>query len=158
MAVLPIIRLGHPVLRQQAKPVEKVTKRVQKLIQDMCETMYAADGIGLAAPQVGISERVIVVDHGEGWFALINPVILERSGSDTDREGCLSIPGVSGYVTRSSRVVVTGLNEKGKVLKMEATGLKARVLQHEIDHLDGILFIDKATGVSERAKEKESEE
>ncbi len=147
MAVLEIRKVGDPVLREKAKPVARITKRHQKLLKDMIETMYAADGIGLAAPQVGVSERLIVVDIGEGPLALVNPEILAASGSDVDREGCLSIPGVWGYVERFSRVTVQGLDEKGRPRRIEAEGLLARVLQHEIDHLDGILFTDKATGV-----------
>jgi len=114
----------------------------------MEETMYAADGAGIAAPQVGISERIIVVDVGEGPLHLINPQVIQASGSVVEREGCLSVPGVSGYVDRAEQVVVTGLDEKGKQKRIQADGWLARALQHEIDHLDGILFIDKATGVT----------
>lgn len=148
MAVVPIRLEGDPVLRQKAKPVPKVTKRIAKLLKDMEETMYAADGVGLAAPQIGVSERLIVVDAGEGPIHLVNPVLEKGEGSDIDREGCLSIPGVHGYVERYARVVVTGLDAKGRPTRIDATGLLARALQHEIDHLDGILFIDKATGIT----------
>lgn len=148
MAILPIRKEGDPILRQKAKPVAKVTKRIVRLLQDMEETMYAADGIGLAAPQVGVSERLIVVDVGDGPVHLVNPVLASGEGSSVDREGCLSIPGVSGYVERYERVVVTGLDAKGRPRRIQADGLFARALQHEIDHLDGILFIDKATGIS----------
>lgn len=152
MAVMPIRLEGDPILRQKAKPVPKVTKRIVKLLKDMEETMYAADGVGLAAPQVGVSERLIVVDAGDGPIHLVNPVLEKGEGSDIDREGCLSIPGVHGYVERYARVIVSGLDSKGKPTRIDATGLLARALQHEIDHLDGILFIDKATGVT-RAEE-----
>lgn len=148
MAILPIRKEGDPVLRQKAKPVTKVTKRIQKLLQDMEETMYAADGVGLAAPQVGVLERLIVVDVGDGPVHLINPELVAGEGSIVDREGCLSMPGVSGYVERYERVVVNALDPKGRPKRVQADGWFARALQHEIDHLDGILFIDKATSIS----------
>ncbi|MBE3577339.1 MAG: peptide deformylase [Limnochordales bacterium] len=147
MAVLRIRLEGDPVLRQVAKPVPRVTRRIRKLIHDMKETMYKANGVGLAAPQVGVSERVIVVDTGEGFLALVNPVIEYMEGTQVDVEGCLSIPGVLGYVERADRVVVSGLDEDGRSRRVEARGFMARALQHEIDHLDGILFTDKATMV-----------
>lgn len=156
MAVLQIRLEGDPVLRQKAKPVPKVTKRVMKLLQDMLDTMYAADGVGLAAPQVGVSERLIVVDVGEGPICLVNPELVHGEGAVVDREGCLSIPGVYGYVERYERVVVTGLDAKGKPKKVDAHGWLARALQHEIDHLDGILFIDKATGIARVGDEAEA--
>lgn len=149
---------GDPVLRAKAKPVAKVTKRIVKLLKDMEETMYAADGVGLAAPQIGVSERLIVVDVGDGPLHMINPILEQAEGTDVDREGCLSIPGVYGYVERHARVVVSGLDLKGKPLRIEGTGLLARALQHEIDHLDGILFTDKATGVTEVHQETGQEE
>lgn len=142
MAVLEIRKEGDPVLRKKARPVDSVTRRVQKLIRDMFETMYAAEGVGLAANQVGVTERIIVVDAGHGAVAFVNPRILEASGLQRDVEGCLSFPGVSGYVTRKGRVVVEGLNEFGRPSRIEASGFFARALQHEMDHLDGILFVD----------------
>lgn len=147
MALLPIRLEGDPVLRKVAEPVSKVTRRTRKLIRDMKETMYEANGVGLAAPQVGVSERVIVVDVGEGFLALVNPVIESKEGSQVDVEGCLSIPGVLGYVERADRVVVFGMDEDGHSRRVEASGFMARALQHEIDHLNGILFTDKATMV-----------
>lgn len=129
--------------------MERVTKKLTALINDMAETMYAADGVGLAAPQIGEPIRVIVADAGDGLIALVNPVITKSDGEDIEVEGCLSIPGVTGYVKRYAQVQVQGLNEKGKPVKIQADGLLARILQHEIDHLDGILFIDKATSVAE---------
>ena len=143
MAVLTIVTEGHPVLRRKAKPVAKVAKRVQKLLRDMTETMYEAKGVGLAAPQVNVSERLIVVDAGEGLFSLINPEIVQAEGSIRDVESCLSIPGKSGYVTRAARVVVKGLDAQGKPVRVEGGGYFARALQHEVDHLDGILFLDR---------------
>lgn len=148
MAVLTITKLGAEVLRRPAKEVDKVTKRISKLTKDMLETMYAADGVGLAGPQVGEDLRVIVLDAGDGPLAIINPRIVETQGESVDVEGCLSLPGVVGYVARHSEVTVEGLDEKGKHLRISAEGLLARALQHEIDHLDGVLFIDRATGIS----------
>ena len=150
LAILPIRKEGDPVLRQKAQPVPKVTKRIVKLLQDMEETMYAADGVGLAAPQVGVSERLIVVDVGDGPIHLVNPVLVAAEGSVVDVEGCLSIPGVVGYVERAQKVVVDGLDMKGRPRRVEAEDWLARALQHEIDHLDGILFIDKATGITKQ--------
>lgn len=147
MAILPIRLEGDPILRRKAKPVKAVTKRLVRLVHDMRETMYAADGIGLAAPQVGVGDRVIVADAGDGFLALINPEIVEAEGREVDKEGCLSIPGVTGYVERAARLVVAGLDERGRPRRVAADGLLARVLQHEIDHLDGVLFTDKATGL-----------
>ncbi|NLG84975.1 MAG: peptide deformylase [Firmicutes bacterium] len=150
MAVLPIVTLGHPVLRSKARPVVKVTKRVQKLIRDMAETMYQAKGVGLAAPQVNVGERIIVVDVGQGLVALINPEIIKAEGAIRDVEGCLSIPGRSGYVTRAAKVIAKGLDAEGRPIKVEAQGYFARAIQHEIDHLDGILFIDRLEEEVER--------
>lgn len=155
MAILPIRREGDPVLRQKAKAVEKVTKKLKKLIRDMAETMYNANGVGLAAPQVGISERIIVVDTGEGLMALINPEISESEGNQKDVEGCLSLPGVNAYICRAQRVVVKGLDENGKPVRYEGNGLLARAFQHEIDHLEGVLFIDYLDN-AKASKENES--
>lgn len=141
--------LGDAVLRQAARPVAQITAETRALIADMFETMYAEDGVGLAANQVGVTERVIVVDprdeEAQG-FALVNPVILERS-SEVDRaeEGCLSIPGLKEIVERPSRVVVEGLDPDGVTVRIAADDLLARILQHEIDHLDGVLFIDRVS-------------
>jgi peptide deformylase len=146
MAKLEIVTIGHPVLEEQAKEVTKITKRTVKLVNDMLETMYDANGVGLAAPQVGVSERIIVLDVGEGPIVLINPVISAAEGEEIDVEGCLSVPERWVYVKRSSNVVVTGLNEKGKSIRIPADGLLARALQHEIDHLDGVLMVSKMLG------------
>ncbi len=131
------------VLRKKSKIVEKIDKRTEILIDDMIETMYHADGVGLAAPQVGILKRVIVVDIGEGVHVLINPEITIEAGEATDYEGCLSVPGVKGQVTRPAEITVEGLNRDGKKIRMKASGLLARAICHEIDHLEGILFVDK---------------
>lgn len=149
MAVREVRLLGDPVLRQAAKPVAEITDATRALIADMFETMYAEDGVGLAAPQVGISERIIVVDprdEGSRGFALVNPVIVERS-AETDRaeEGCLSIPGLREIVERPSRVVVEGLDPDGRSVRLEAAELLGRILQHEIDHIDGVLFLDRVS-------------
>ena len=146
MAKLEIVTIGHPVLEEQAKEVTKITKRTVKLVNDMLETMYDANGVGLAAPQVGVSERIIVLDVGEGPIVLINPVISAAEGEEIDVEGCLSVPERWVYVKRPSNVVVTGLNEKGKSIRIPADGLLARALQHEIDHLDGVLMVSKMLG------------
>lgn len=154
MAVMRIRQEGDPVLRRQAKPVEKITRRIVKTLKDMEETMYAAEGVGLAAPQVGLLHRMFVVDVGDGPLQLINPVITWSDGTAVDREGCLSMPGIWGYVERFEQVRVSALDPKGKSVRIEADGLLARAIQHELDHLDGILFTDKATGIS-RVEEDE---
>ncbi|HBL37384.1 MAG TPA: peptide deformylase [Firmicutes bacterium] len=140
--ILPIVTEPNPLLRQKAQPLKKISKRIRKLAQNMLETMYAADGVGLAGPQVGVGERIIVVDVGNGPLALINPEIISNMGQERDVEGCLSIPGRNGYVTRAAKVKVTGVNLDGRRIELESEGLLARALQHEIDHLEGILFID----------------
>ena len=146
MALLNIEVLGAEVLRRPAEPVAGPSPELDRLVRDMFETMYDAHGIGLAAPQVGLSQRVIVVDVGEETrqpLALLNPVIT-RSGEERDRheEGCLSIPGITGAVERPTTVVVEGLDPRGNPVHLEADGMLARCLQHEIDHLNGVLFID----------------
>ncbi|MCK8823620.1 peptide deformylase [Fuchsiella alkaliacetigena] len=144
MAVLQIREIGDPVLRTETRAVEEVNDKTRRLLKDMAETMYAADGVGLAAPQVGVSKRIIVVDIGEGLLSLVNPEIIDTSGEVCGEEGCLSIPERNKKVSRAEQIVVEALDEEGNQVKIEAEGLLARVLQHEIDHLDGILFIDKA--------------
>lgn len=139
--------MKHPadgVLRKRARDVEGVSGRIQALLEDMAETMYRANGAGLAAPQVGILRRLVVIDIGTGLIKLINPVIVDAAGEQLETEGCLSIPGVYGKVKRPEKVVVKALDENGKLLVLKGTGLLARAFCHEIDHLDGILFIDKA--------------
>ncbi|MFS8501437.1 MAG: peptide deformylase [Caldicoprobacter sp.] len=144
MAIRRIMIYGKDdVLRKESKPVEKIDERILQLLDDMAETMRHADGVGLAAPQVGILRRVVVIDVGEGLIELINPEILETSGQQQGAEGCLSIPGVRGEVIRPEKVRVKALNRKGEPIEITGTGLLARALCHEIDHLDGILFIDK---------------
>ncbi|HEX2722452.1 MAG TPA: peptide deformylase [Gemmatimonadaceae bacterium] len=151
MKILDIRVLGDPVLRKETTPVETVTDEIRTLISQMFDTMYAAEGIGLAAPQVGRTERVAVMDVEGRKFALVNPEIIEREGSVRGEEGCLSIPEVFGDVTRSSRVIVRALDESGKKVEVEGTDLLARCMQHEIDHLDGKLFIDYLSMLKRRA-------
>jgi len=149
--ILDIRVLGDPVLRKETTPVEQVTDEIRTLIAEMFDTMYAAEGIGLAAPQVGRTERVAVMDVEGQRFALVNPEITAREGSSRGEEGCLSIPEVFGDVTRSSRVMVRALNEKGEEVELEGTDLLARCMQHEIDHLDGKLFIDYLSMLKRRS-------
>lgn len=146
MSVLPIREYGDPILRRPAAPVEEIDPGVRRLIDDMFETMRRAEGVGLAANQVGVGLRVFVMDVGDpeyGPRAFVNPVIVERSGRNVAEEGCLSLPGLSAEVPRAARVVVEGLNGSGERARLEATGLAARCIQHEMDHLDGLLFIDR---------------
>jgi peptide deformylase len=145
MSLREIITYPHPLLRKKSQPVEAVTEDVRRLIDDMAETMYTQRGIGLAAVQIGIHRRVITVDVGEGLLALINPEVVERSGETQMEEGCLCLPGVIVEVTRSEKITVRGSNEKGEEITLPAEGLLARALQHELDHLDGILIVDKVS-------------
>jgi peptide deformylase len=149
MAVLPVRLYGDPALRQQASPVTEFTSTLTALIDDLIETMYDSVGIGLAAPQVGIGLRLLVLDTGEGTpRALVNPVVVEQGGREVGEEGCLSLPGIFADVERAERVVITSQDPAGVRQREEARGLLARVLQHEIDHLDGILFIDRLDKVT----------
>ena len=143
MAVYQILKLGDNILRQKSKPVTKITSNIEKLLDNLKDTMYDSEGVGLAAPQIGILKQVIVVDVGEGAVELINPEITSTEGQEIDVEGCLSIPGRQGKVPRAYRVSVRYLDRKSDQKVLKAEGLFARALQHEIDHLDGILFIDK---------------
>ena len=144
MAVYRVVELGDDILRDKALQVTKLGPHIDKLLDNMCETMYANNGVGLAAPQIGVLKRVIVVDVGEGLVELINPVLDQMQGEQVESEGCLSIPGVQGDVNRFTWVKVTGIDRTGNPVQLEVEGFLARALQHEIDHLDGILFIDKA--------------
>ncbi len=146
MALRRIRRRNDYVLRKKAESVSRFTPGLLQLLDDMAETMGTAEGAGLAAPQVGISKRIIVFRNGEEEiFELINPDIIQQEGNAVDIEGCLSLPGIYGQVPRAEHVIVTGLNREGREIRLEAQGFLARVLQHEIDHLEGVLFIDKAT-------------
>jgi peptide deformylase len=143
VAVLPIHLLGSPVLREESDTVDSVDDATREFVADLFETMDAADGIGLAANQVGLARRVAVVGVEDDRFVLINPVILESEGKDTAEEGCLSIPDIYADVTRFSRIVVEALDLNGERQRIEADALKARAIQHEMDHLDGVLFLDR---------------
>jgi peptide deformylase len=142
MSLLSLHLLGSPVLRQRSKEVGAVDDEVRRLVDDMYETMDAARGVGLAANQVGVARRVAVVDADEDRFEMIDPVILESEGRTAAEEGCLSIPEIYGDVSRPERVVIEATDREGNRYRKEAAGLKARAIQHEIDHLDGILFLD----------------
>lgn len=156
MSVLNIRRYGDPILRQKAQPVAAITPEIRKTLADMLETMYHQVGIGLAAPQVGVGLRIILVDDGpRGPRALLNPAIVDQRGSVRGEEGCLSIPGIFGEVERSEWVRVEAMDAEGLPLNFEAKGLQARVIQHELDHLDGVLFIDRLPPVTrDRVKKK----
>ncbi len=149
MSLLEIKKAGAPVLKQKCVPVEKVDKRLRLLLDDMAETMYHAEGVGLAAPQIGEPIRAVVIDVGKELIELINPVITFREGSVKDTEGCLSVPNLYGEVERSAKVKVEFLNRRGKKQHLTAEGLLARCIQHELDHLEGQLFIDIAESLHE---------
>lgn len=147
MAIRTIREFGDPVLNKISKEVTEVTPRIQDLIDDMFETMYETGGVGLAAPQVGILKRIVVIDTtGENPILLINPRIVETSGEQTGNEGCLSLPGKSGVVTRPNYVKVVAQNENMETIELEGTELLARAFCHEIDHLDGHLYTEKVEG------------
>lgn len=134
----------NETLRKKSREVEVIDDRILTLLDDMAETMYDANGVGLAAPQVGILKKVVVIDIGDGLIELINPVITYKKGEQIDAEGCLSVPGRSATVSRPEKVMVRALNRKGEEINIEGTGLLARALCHEIDHLSGVLYIDNA--------------
>lgn len=146
MALLHILTLDEEeTLRKHSRPVDHVTDRTRLLLDDMYETMQEANGVGLAAPQVGVLRRVVVIDVGDGRIDLVNPVIVETEGVQEDREGCLSVPEECGIVKRPMKVTVHALDRSGKPIVITGEGLLARALCHEIDHLDGILYVDKAS-------------
>lgn len=169
MAVLPIRLYGDPVLRENCAPVEEVDESVKALIADLVDSVVEAEGLGLAAPQIGVPRRVIVVIEPSGeernYFALVNPEIVSACGEEAAEEGCLSLPGIYEKVKRPQSVVVKGLDRTGKQVTVEATGIMARAFCHEIDHLDGVMFVDrigmvrkgllkgKLGGLKKRAKE-----
>ncbi len=149
----PILRLGETILSEQARPVDVITPEIDTLIDDMIETMYAAPGIGLAAPQVGVPLRIFVIDLSVGrdpaaLHVMINPEFVARDGMQLEEEGCLSVPGFTATVARPKRVVIKGLNRHGDEHTLEGSGLLARALQHEVDHLNGCLFVDRLRGIS----------
>ncbi|MGO1369546.1 MAG: peptide deformylase [Senegalia sp. (in: firmicutes)] len=143
MAIRQLRFVGDPILRKKSRQIDKIDDRVLTLLEDMVETMYKEEGIGLAAPQVGILKRAVVIDIGEGPMKIINPEIVYEEGEVIDVEGCLSVPDESGNVKRPEKIKVKYQNEEGKEVIVEAEELLARALCHEIDHLDGVLYIDK---------------
>ncbi len=155
MALLDIKKYPEKILKQKAAPIENIDDRTQQLVEDMVNTMYAASGIGLAANQVGIPQRLCVIDTSQreekgSLIVLINPLILEVEGSVEAEEGCLSIPGCSTMIKRAEKVHVRGLTIDGKPIEIEGTGLLARALQHEIDHLDGLLIFDRMSPIKRK--------
>ena len=161
MALRNIRTEGDPILNKKCKEVTEMTDRNRELIEDMIDTMYEANGVGLAAPQVGVLKRIVVIDvseEGDSPIVLINPVITEADGEQTGAEGCLSVPGKSGVVTRANHVKVKALDENMEPFELEGTELLARAIQHELDHLEGILYTSKVEGDLITASEENSEE
>lgn len=159
MALRKVLNVGDETLRKKSRPVDVINRRILLLLDDMAETMYAENGCGLAAPQVGVLRRAITIDVGDdnGLIQLVNPEIVESAGSQENPEGCLSIPGRRAYVPRPEKVVVKGLSRSGKPVTIEAEGILAVAFCHEIDHLDGTLFIDKMTREVEEDEEETGE-
>lgn len=158
MGVRRIVQYPDPILKQKANAVIKFDERLRKLLDDLNETMIAANGVGLAAPQVAILKRVFVVNIGTKLYEIVNPILIEQSGWQTDPpEGCLSIPHLSGTVRRRNKIKLKYQDRTGQEQYIEAEGYLARAFQHEMDHLDGVLFIDRAEQVFTRAKDEESE-
>ena len=158
MAIREIRVVGDDILTKKCKEVKMITPRTETLIFDMLDTMYEEMGVGLAAPQVGILKRIVVIDIGEGPIIMINPEILETSGEQTGEEGCLSLPGKYGIVTRPNHVKVRAYDENMEPFELEGEGLLARAICHECDHLDGILYVDKKEGPLLDNEEPQEEE
>ena len=159
MAIRNLREMGEEVLNKKCKLVTEMTPRTKELIEDMLDTMYEANGVGLAAPQVGILKRIVVIDvTGENPYILINPRIVESSGEQTGQEGCLSVPGKAGQVTRPNYVKVVALDANMKEFELEGTELLARAICHELDHLDGHLYVEKVEGDLYDVKYEEDEE
>lgn len=146
MALRTIRLQGDPVLTKTCREIKEMTPKIKELIEDMLDTMYEANGVGLAGPQVGVLKRIVVIDIGEGPVVMINPMILESSGEQTGDEGCLSLPGKAGVVTRPDYVKAKALNEDMEEYIIEGTGLMARAICHELDHLDGVMYVDLVEG------------
>lgn len=157
MALRQIRTVGDPVLTKTCKEIKEVTPRISELVMDMLETMYEANGVGLAAPQVGILKRLVVIDVGDGPIVMINPRILESSGSQTGDEGCLSVPGKAGTVTRPNYVKVAFYDEEMEAYEIEGTELFARAVCHELDHLDGHMYTEKVEGALHDVQYEEEE-
>lgn len=153
MAILKVRVYPSSILRERAREVKNIDEDTKFLIDDMAQTMYINKGLGLAAPQVGVSERVITFDLGEGLISLINPLILEEEGEETFEEGCLSLPSIRTEVKRARKILVKGRDPDGKERELEVRGLLARVILHEVDHLEGILIIDKVSTIRRRLLE-----
>ncbi len=163
MALRTIRLMGDEVLTKKCREVKELTPRLKELIQDMLDTMYAANGVGLAAPQVGVLRRIVVIDVGEGPIVMVNPEILETSGEQTGEEGCLSLPGKAGQVTRPNYVKARAFDENMEPYEIEGEDLLARAILHETDHLDGHMYVEKVEGeihdvVYEEAPEEDEEE
>lgn len=146
MALRTIRIQGDPVLTKKCREITEMTPKIKELIDDMLDTMYEANGVGLAGPQVGVLKRIVVIDIGEGPVVMINPVILEKSGEQTGDEGCLSLPGKAGTVTRPNYVKARAFDENMEEYEIEGTELMARAMCHEVDHLDGHLYVEKVEG------------
>ncbi|MCI5882248.1 MAG: peptide deformylase [Lachnospiraceae bacterium] len=158
MALRKIREIGDDILNKKCKEVTEMTPRTRQLIEDMLDTMYEANGVGLAAPQVGILKRIVVIDTtGEDPYVLINPRIVESSGEQTGQEGCLSVPGKCGVVTRPNYVKAVALNEDMKPIEVEGTELLARAICHELDHLDGHLYVEKVEGELQNMEAEDDE-
>lgn len=158
MAVRNIRQLGDEILKKKCREIKEVTPRIQELIDDMLETMYEANGVGLAAPQVGVLKRVVVIDIGEGPIVLINPRLMEASGEQTGEEACLSVPGKYGIVTRPMNVKIEAYNEDMERMELLGDDLLARAFVHEIEHLDGHMYVEKVEdGLHEAVYEEEDE-
>ena len=161
MALRNIRTEGDPILNKKCREVTEMTDRNRELIEDMIDTMYEANGVGLAAPQVGVLQRIVVIDvseEGDSPIVLINPVITEADGEQTGAEGCLSVPGKSGVVTRANHVKVKALDENMEPFELEGTELLARAIQHELDHLEGVLYTSKVEGELITAEQEDTEE
>ncbi len=159
MALRKIREIGDDILNKKCKEVTEMTPRTRQLIEDMLDTMYEANGVGLAAPQVGILKRIVVIDTtGEDPYVLINPRIVESSGEQTGQEGCLSVPGKCGMVTRPNYVKAVALNEDMEPIEVEGTELLARAICHELDHLDGHLYVEKVEGELQNMEAEDDEE
>ena len=162
MAIRQIRLDGDEMLTKKCRVVKEITPRQEELINDMIETMYDADGVGLAAPQVGVLRRIAVIDVGEGPIVLVNPEVIEADGEQTGQEGCLSVPGKVGIVTRPNHVKVKAYNEKMEEFEIEGEELLARALCHELDHLEGVMYVTKVDGdlydVSEEEEEEEADQ
>lgn len=150
MSLRIIRKIGDDLLRKKSREIKKIDDRIIELLDDMKETMYDREGVGLAAPQVGVLRRAVVVDVGEGFYEFINPRIISQDGEVTMTEGCLSVPENIGDVKRPQKIVVRAYNRQGEEFEIEATDYFARAICHEIDHLDGILFLDKATNIAQK--------